>query len=297
MNGWIRGSIGVVAALVCGAAAATALGSASWNRDTDRMLDRLRAGERDPHPRTFHPDELQGLPAPVARYFAFALSPGQPVVRGARIEHRGEFRSSADARWSPFRSVQHFSVDRPGFVWDAQIRMLPPLGVRVRDSYIAGEGGMLGRVAGALSVVDQKSTPSLNSGALHRYLMERAWFPTALLPSQGVRWEALDERSARAHFTDGPLTLSMDVFFDDDGGIARVEAMRMRDVDGVGVPTPFVGHFRDHRPVDGMMIPMEGEVEWVLPEGRLTFWRGRIVAAEFRFAAPEGSGALQGPTK
>ena len=35
-------------------------------------------------------------------------------------------------------------------------------------------------------------------GELMRFLAEAAWYPTALLPSQGVRWQGADERSAFA---------------------------------------------------------------------------------------------------
>lgn len=33
--------------------------------------------------------------------------------------------------------------------------------------------------------------------------------------------------------------------------------------------------------IAGVKVPREGEVAWILPEGRLTYWRGRIVRAEY----------------
>jgi hypothetical protein len=226
----------------------------------------------------------------VVRYFEFALTPGQPLIRRARIEHRGEFRGALDAAWSPFHSVQHFTLDRPGFVWDARIEMAPLVTVRVRDSYIDGRAGMLARIGGLIPVVDQEGTPALNSGALHRYFLESAWFPTALLPSQGVRWEPIADTSARAILTDAGITLSMVVHFGEQDEIVRVEADRMRDVDGAGVPTPFIAHVGEYGRVGEMMIPVVGEVEWILPEGRFSFWRGRITAVEYEYAT-DGDGS------
>jgi len=248
------------------------------------MVKQLNGGRVSSEPTVFSPDELHGLPAPVVRYFEFSLTPGQPLIRGARIEHRGEFRGAIDAKWSPFSSVQHVAVQRPGFVWDARIRMAPLVTVRVRDSYIGGRAGMLARVAGLVAVVDEEDTPHLNSGALHRHFLESTWFPTALLPSQGVRWEAIDDHSARASLTDAGITVSMVAHFAESGEIVRVEADRLRDVDGVGVPTPFVGRVHEYERIDGMMIPVAGEVEWILPEGRLDFWRGRITDVKYVFA-------------
>ncbi len=283
MKHWMKRTATAVGAVLGGVVLASALGSVAWSRTTERLLEHLKDTPSNGGPTVFSPDELEGLPAPVARYFEFALTPGQPVIRRARIEHRGEFRGGLDAGWGPFHSVQHFTVNRPGFVWDAKIEMAPLVSVRVRDSYIDGRAGMLARVAGLIPVVDQEGAPALNSGALHRYFLESTWFPTALLPSQGVRWEPIDDSSARATFSDSGITLSMDVHFGEQGEIVRVEAQRMRDVDGVGVPTPFVGHVREYQRVDGMMIPVDGEVEWILPEGRWSFWRGRITDVKYDY--------------
>jgi hypothetical protein len=284
MNRWMRWASALFGAAVGGGAIASAVGGSAWNRQSERMIEQLNGRRVSSEPTVFSPDELRGLPAPVVRYFQFALTPGQPLIRSARIEHRGEFRGAIDARWNPFGSVQHFTVQRPGFVWDAKIRMAPLVTVRVRDSYIGGHAGMLAKLAGLVAVVDQEDTPHLNSGALHRHFLESTWFPTALLPSQGVHWEAIDDRSARASLTDSGITVTMVAHFAEGGEIVRVEADRLREVDGTGVPTPFVGHVHGYQLIDGMMIPVEGEVAWILPEGTLNFWRGRITEAKYEFA-------------
>jgi hypothetical protein len=283
MNGRIGWALALLGAGVGGGAAAAAVGSVAWQRGTARLVERLDAVPTQGGPTTYSPDELQGLPAPVARFFGFALTPGQPLIRSARIEHRGDFRMALDASWEPFASVQHFTVHRPGFVWDARIRMAPLVDVRVRDSYVDGHGGMLARALGVITVVDQSATPHIDAGSLHRYLLESAWFPTALLPSQGVRWEAIDDRSARATLTDAGISVSMDAHFGERGEIVRVEAERLRDVDGAGVPTPFVARVGRYERIDGMMIPTQGAVEWILPEGVWQFWRGRIASARYEF--------------
>lgn len=276
----------LIPALAAGAAVAgaAAIGALGWSRSTARVMEPLRESSAALEPATFSTDDLDGLPAPVIRYFEFALEPGQPLIRGATLRQTGQFRMRPGGGQSPFTATQYFTAPQPGFVWDARIRMAPLITVRVRDHYFDGEAAMLGKVASLVPVVDQQNTPGLASGALHRALMERAWLPTSLLPSQGVRWEPIDDHSARATLTDAGISVSMDVHFGDAGEIVRVEAERMRDVDGKGVPTPFVGCFSDYAPVDGMMVPLEGYVEWLLPEGRHDFWRGRIDSIDFDFA-------------
>ena len=132
----------------------------------------------------------------------------------------------------PFTSRQLYSTAPRGFVWDASIQFLPLLPFRVRDSYQDGAGRMVGTVAGVVTVVNQQGTPGMGEASLLRYLAEAAWFPTALLPSEGVQWTAVDDRTARATLTDRNHTVTMEVYFGSGGEMARVSANRGREVNG-----------------------------------------------------------------
>jgi hypothetical protein len=275
---WIAALSAGLVGLVLGS---LALGSVLWSRTVAPAIPPLAAVTT---PEAFASEGLVGLPEPVARYFAFALTRGQPLLQAARIEHAGEFRGGFEAPWSPFTSVQHFTTDPPAFAWDARIRMAPGMRVHVLDTYRQGRGSMHARLAGLVPVVDEEGTPEMASSALMRYLAEAVWFPTALLPRPGLTWEAVDATSARATLTDSGVSAAVTFHFDTEGRITGVSAERFRDVDGVGVLTPWGGQFRDYREMDGMMIPTEGEVAWTLPEGVLTYWRGRITRAAYTFA-------------
>ncbi len=275
--------IAAVAAGAIAAAAALALaaGDAAWNRAGRRALTALDAlpapAERPP----FTHAELEGLPPPVARYLALAIPRGHPRIRDARIEWSGEFQSAPGGGWTPFTATQRFVAEPPAFVWDAKIRMLPGLAVRIRDRYASGQASMFGAVGGLVPVVDQGGTPEIAASALVRWLGEAVWFPTALLPSEGMRWEAVDARTARATVVDGTVRVSADFHFAPTGEIVGMTALRYRDVDVAGVLTPFEGSYRRWERMNGMLIPREAEVAWVLPEGRYPYWRGRVERAVY----------------
>lgn len=279
----VRGRLAAAAAggLLLVAAGSLALAFRAWQRQTARLVHRLReeaaAAPEQPMP---SPERLAALPAPVARYFAFALGPEAPV-RLARIQHEGDFRTRPGGRPAPFTSIQNVSVSPRGFVWDAAISMLPLIPVRVRDSYIGGEGAMRGRIGGLVPVVDQSGTPELASGALARWLGEAVWLPSALLPSSELRWDPVDDTSARATLTDRGTQVSMVAHFGGAGEIIRLTADRYRDVSGRGVLTPWVIELGEYARTSGMMVPMAGTVSWELPEGRFEYWKGRIVDVEY----------------
>lgn len=279
------GSITMGAAAGVGLAlACAAVGRVHWRRATRRTVDRMvalssrtAAAEGDLEHRR---EELRGLPAPVRRYFEFALGPRQPRVRVARLYQSGTFATRRDA-WAPFRATEVFTVSPPGFVWDARIRMAPLVGVHVRDSLLDGVGTMHGEVAALVPVVDQTGTPEMAAGTLLRYLAETPWLPTALLPEAGVHWSPIEAQTARATLEHGGTTVSMEVHFGAQGEISRITANRFRDVDGKAVLTPWEGRYFDYVVRDGMRVPGRAEVGWHLEDGWFPYWRGAIERFEF----------------
>ena len=161
--------------------------------------------------------------------------------------------------------------------------MLPLVPVHVRDRYVGGEGSMRAAVAGIVPMVNQHGTPELAAASLQRFLAEAVWYPTVLLPGNGLSWSAIDDRNARVTLTDGPTTVSLDVTFGAAGEIETISAMRYRDVKGTPILTPWVGHHRDYTRLSSMMIPTSGDVAWVPPTGPEPYWRGRLVAATFEW--------------
>jgi hypothetical protein len=169
-------------------------------------------------------------------------------------------------------------------VWDAKIAMVPGLTVRVVDSYIAGQGLLRAAVQGVFTMAEQQGEGEIARGEYMRWFAEVPWYPTALLPSQGVRWEAVDDRSANATMVDGPMTVTLLFRFDDAGLMAsfRAEA-RAGLVGGTMVFAPWEGVWSDYRTVEGVRVPFTGEVAWMRPEGRRAYFIGTIKAVGFEF--------------
>ncbi|MDQ3248146.1 MAG: hypothetical protein M3Q45_02945 [Chloroflexota bacterium] len=133
--------------------------------------------------------------------------------------------------------------------------------------------------------MNMRGTPEAAHGELLRFFAEAAWYPTALLPSQGVLWEAVDDSSATATLRDGETSVTMLFRFNAEGLIDSVRAeARGALINGVIVPTPWEGHWHSYERRDGMRIPTEGEVAWVFPAGPRPYWRGRIASIVYEFA-------------
>lgn len=280
---WLVITLGLLAVV---AVALAGWGAQRWAAATRALEAGLEAARRPPPSPRYDPAELEGLPAPVQRYFRAALTPGQPVVVAAQVSHEGQFNMGERSDlWKPFRSRQRVVTQRPGFVWDGRIAMAPGLPVHVHDAYVAGVGVLHPALLGLVSLMNLRGTPEVAEGEFMRFLAEAPWYPTALLPSQGVRWQALDERSARATLSDGELTLTLTFGFGADDLVEWVRAeARNRTVEGRAVPTPWEGRWSNVQAQAGMRVPMSGEVAWLLSEGRKVYWRGTITSLRYEFA-------------
>src|ERR671911_837899 len=200
-------------------------GAYRWNAGTQELRARLDAARVPVRPQTVDFRELESLPAPVQRYFRLVLKEGQPMVAGVRVQHRGTFNMGETTdQWKPFTSEQEVVTQRPGFDWDGHVAMMPGLPVRVHDAYVEGEGILHASLVGLFPVVDMRGGSDVAEGELMRFFAKAAWYPTALLPSQGVRWEAVDDHSAYATLEEGDISITMLLTFNGEGFIDTVRA-------------------------------------------------------------------------
>ena len=273
--------------LAAGALAAAARGGSRWAAATDALSNELDAARRPSTEARYDVRQLEGLPRPVQRYFRSVLQDGQRIVAAATIAQRGTFNlGTTDERWKPFEARQRITTRRPGFVWDARVRLAPLIDIRVRDAYVAGIGILKASASGLHSLADVRGDGDIARGELMRYFAEAAWYPTALLPSQGVRWEAVDEHAADATLLDEGISVTMRVAFDDEGLIASARfPFRGAMVDGVSVQRPWEGRWSGVTIRDGMRVPSSGEAAWFTPDGRKPYWRGDVTSLTYEFAA------------
>lgn len=291
---WLSAALGLLGVLLAIAMTLRMLGANRWDELMRTHIGQLESGRvhtpstavgLSPSPTRFNVHELEGLPAPVQRYFRTVLTDGQPIVAAVSIDMVGTINLSATAeRWKPFSSQQRVVTRRPGFLWNAEVTMFPGVPARVEDSYIAGRGQLLVKVMGLFTVADARGGGELARGEFMRYFAEAAWYPTALLPSQGVQWQAVDDTSADATIVDGPIRLTMRFTFNPVGTIASVRA----DARGAGVGQdmvmlPWDCTFTDHQRHNGMLTPMTGEVAWMRPEGRKSYFVGHVKSLRYEF--------------
>jgi hypothetical protein len=270
--------VGTVVGILAAALLAVAAGAVRQRRRVTRHAAALRHAATARPARSFVTEDVEGLPDPVRDYFRHVLEDGRRDVGSVRLEQTGSLRTGGpESSWVPFTATQYITTDPPGFLWSASVRVRRLVRVDVLDRYREGRGRADVTLFGLVDLDGDEGSAALNRGALLRYLAEGVWYPTALLPGRGVRWEGVDDRTARATLECGSVAASLTFHFTDDDEVSRVHAERRpRRVDGGYEPTPWTGRWRDYETRNGIRVPTGGEAVWHLPDGDVAVWRGRL---------------------
>lgn len=278
--------LGTVAVIAVSYASVNVVGAAVWRSRSEELRTELITTAVATASAEYERSLLDGVPEPVEGYLSRVLTEGQQMITSVRITHTGTFNMGTDEpQWRPFTSTQDVVVTGPGFLWNARIKMAPGMPARVHDAYVDGRAVLTARLFGLFTVMESPDSPELAQGELMRFLAEAPWYPTALLPGEGVSWAPIDDDSARLTLADGETVVSVDVHFNDDGLIDSVYSDgRYRDVEGSQTKAPWEGRFWNYEERSGMLIPLDGEVAWLLPEGRLPYWRGHIDDIHYEFS-------------
>lgn len=231
---------------------------------------------------------IGALPAPVEHYLRRALGKETRPIATAWLKQRGELRMDRRGRWVPFEAVEVVRPREVAFEWNARVPFGKLLHVRVRDAYRDGQAEARVRLQSLITIAHERNSERLDLGSLYRFLAEAPWYPTALRPSERLRWDAIDDARAVATLTDGRSRVSLEFRFNAFGDVAGIyTASRPRRRRGAYEPAAWEGRFDDYRDQAGLRIPMRSEVGWY-EEGRWdSVWKGTIVEARHEFHANE----------
>ena len=279
---WVLIATGVIA---MSAIIAVFIGQARESNKVDALVETLVQSLSRPDTGTVNFNSFSELPPPVTRYFRHVLMDDQKLIRVAKIRQSGVLRTSATTeRWSSFTATQFVVPPAPGFVWNAKVEMPLAAHVRVLDSYTDGIGSGRVSLLSAFAVASEAGAPELNSGALHRYLAESVWFPTALLHQSGVIWSPINDYSAMATITDRGTTVLLEFRFNKVGEVTTIFSPgRFGRFEGKYKQVPWEGHFRDYQVRAGMLVPQYGEVGWYVDGTLQIVWKGNLIDVQYEF--------------
>ena len=248
---------------------ATYTAAVGRNIERTRLLPETRIAEQD----------LIQLPQPVQRYLRATGVVGTVRPRSMRITFEGNIRGF-DGPWMPFTAVQTNRFDEPArFFWiDATMKGLPTKGLH---AYENGKASMLIKLLGVVPVMEAHG-PEMDQAETVTWFNDLCIFAPGALIDPRITWTEVDDHSSKAAFTNGALSISatlvfnaadqlVDFFSDDRYALANGKAESMR----------FSTPLRDHRTIQGLVLPGYGEAVWHRPSGEFVYGRFTLRSLDY----------------
>jgi len=205
---------------------------------------------------------------------------GRERVNAVYLKQKGLMQLEPGQAWLPVEAEQHCTVDQPGFVWKARVKMPPLLYFAGMDQYYQGHGKMQIKLLSLIPVVDAQGG-EIDQGTLLRYLGEMIWFPTAAL-NDYLRWEAVNDTSAKVTMSYGGITESAVYNFTEQGDVAGFSTLRYREVKGKYSLEKWGAEISGYREFNGIRIANQGEVIWYLPSGDFPWYKFEIIQVDYQ---------------
>jgi hypothetical protein len=218
-------------------------------------------------------EDLASLPPPVQRYIRMSGAVEQPQVNQLSATWHGRMRASPSEPWMPFVAEQHnFYGSLPSRLFSMRAtRGGVPIDVFHR--YVGEVATFRVKLLSLFTMVDSKG-PELDRGETVTVFNDLCLLAPSRLIDRTITWEALDERSARAHFTRGRYTITADLFFNEAGELSDFQSNDRprassdgKSMGAQGWNTPI----RDYRTFGTRRLGTFGETRYDDPAGAFTY--------------------------
>lgn len=190
--------------------------------------------------------------------------------------------------WHNGRAEQYFTLQPPAFHWNINTEMNSILSAVGRDKFEHGKGEMIIKLLSLIPVANAVNNEKVNQATLQRYLAEIVWFPSASL-SNYIKWEAVDQYSARATMEYKGTKGSGVFHFDENGNFQKFVTMRYQGPKDVE-PVKWIVSANKTEERNGIKIPVECEASWELESGKWTWLKLKITDIQYNVKEMPGTG-------
>jgi hypothetical protein len=226
-------------------------------------------------------EKVEQLPECVQKWLACSGALEMPAPRSASLRQSGQMRTSPGGKWMKVSAQQHFDLERPAFVWNANVRMNPLVWFIGRDSYERGKGHMLIKLFSLLPIVNERGY-KIDQGSLLRYLGEMCWFPSAAL-SKYMHWDELGANQAKATLIYWGIQGEGVFNFDESGRITSFSAHRYMSKGRQSSLEHWHIPITEWKQFNGVLVPSKGEVTWKLKHGDFSYFKWEIEDISYQY--------------
>lgn len=234
-----------------------------YRRDVQAALQQNKAQEND----LLLEKDLDHLPNPLQRYLRYVGVVNQPKVKNVRIVFTGQMRDKG-RDWFPFTSEQYNGFEQYTrlFFMKGKISGLTVPGYH---AYKDKSASMRIKLFGLFPIVSVQGEEMFKAETVTLFNDMCLMAPATLIDSR-ITWEAIDDTSARATFTNGGVSIQAILYFNDLGQLVNFvsdDRYSVSDMKRHRFSTPVSGY----KSYNGFNVMSYGEAVWHYPDGEFVY--------------------------
>jgi len=224
--------------------------------------------------------DLQPLPVPVQKYLRYSGSVNKPKVKNVRIVFEGQMRDRGKD-WFPFNSEQYNFFGEPARLFFMKAKMF---GITVPGyhHYMQKKAVMDIRLFGLFPIVKQ-SGEEMNKTETVTLFNDMCLMAPATLVDKRIQWEPVDDKTVKAIFTNGNITISATLYFNEQGQLINFISNDRQNIKDKQ-PVPFSTPVQEYKNVDGFNLLCKADAVWHYPEGEFVY--GKFILKSIEYNVP-----------
>src|SRR5690606_9894446 len=110
---------------------------------------------------------------------------------------------------------------------------------------------------------------------------ELPWYPQAAL-NKNMKWKQLEDGSTRVVMSNRGISGEARFWFDEAGNVKKCSALRYKETTSSSPLLECIGEAFGSVTYEGITIPKEVHVTWILPDGKYTWFKVEVTKAEYK---------------
>jgi hypothetical protein len=214
--------------------------------------------------------DLDHLPKVVQKYLRYAGVVGREKVHNMRVVMGGGIRSNPEEGWMKLTSVQYNFFDNPVRVFFIKARRagIPAIGLHI---YKNEKASFVVKLLGLFKIIDAKGE-KLDQGETVTVFNDMCLLAPSTLISKAIQWEETDPLTVLAKYTNGKITISAKLIFNEKGELVNFISNDRYETDGKKYNNyPWLTPVKEYREFGGYKLCSEASADYQRPDGTFSY--------------------------
>jgi hypothetical protein len=214
--------------------------------------------------------DISDLPTPVQNYLHYTKSVGQEKIKNFKAEFTGVMRSSVDDKGMNVQSVQYNFYKNPSryFYMSATKMGMPASGLHIYQNESAT---FQVKLLNWINLVDAKGE-KMTQGETVTLLNDMCLIAPATLIDDRIEWESINDTLVKAHFTNGSVSVSAELYFNEKHELVNFVSYDRYETDGKNYNSyPWLTPVENYQMINGYLLPSRGRLIYKRPDGDFTY--------------------------